>query len=252
MYESLPQREQPRDDTLLWRYMDLAKFIAIVETQSLFFPRVTTLQDRDPFEGHPPKSFVDWLKANPPSMVGQVDPNQRAKRTMADLANIRDARKYICASCWHANVGESAAMWSLYSRSGDGGDGIALRVTFADLRKGFAATEQTVHGGMVRYVDFDTYAERFNLLSCASLKRKSFEHEREFRLLLIDNSTPELGPGVPVSVDLAVLLGDVMGSPTMPEWLVDLVRRLLHRYAYKFSLSKSTLLDGPSYYELAD
>jgi hypothetical protein len=114
MYEPHPGREQPKDETLLWRYMDLAKFIAIIETQSLFFPRVTTLQDLDPFEGHPPRAFVNWLKANPPSMVGQVDPSRRGERASADLKQIRDLRKYVCASCWHANVGESAAMWSLY------------------------------------------------------------------------------------------------------------------------------------------
>src|ERR1019366_3762962 len=125
MYESHPEllARQPPDETVLWRYMDTAKFFAIVESKTLFFPRVTTFQQQDPFEGHPPRAFINRLKANPPSMVGQ-ETRSHEELIKGDLENLAGLRRLVCVSCWHANVGESAAMWSLYSSAGEG---IALR-----------------------------------------------------------------------------------------------------------------------------
>lgn len=39
-------------DIPIWRYMDLSKFIALIQSQSLYFPIITNLGD--PFEGSVP------------------------------------------------------------------------------------------------------------------------------------------------------------------------------------------------------
>jgi hypothetical protein len=52
-------------DIRIWRYMDLSKFLAILQKQSLFFPRATLLGD--PFEGSSTKLMVDhrdWIMKN--------------------------------------------------------------------------------------------------------------------------------------------------------------------------------------------
>ncbi len=43
----------PPDETKIWRYMDLAKFLWILETKSLFFARTDKLGD--PYEYATPK-----------------------------------------------------------------------------------------------------------------------------------------------------------------------------------------------------
>src|SRR5215208_6528995 len=45
--------------------------------------------------------------------------------------------KAACVNCWHINDFESAAMWNVYSRIGDG---IAVQSTYDRLRDGFVRT----------------------------------------------------------------------------------------------------------------
>jgi hypothetical protein len=42
----------PSDDAVIWRYMDFAKFVAMLQTESLFFNRADKF--RDPLEGRFP------------------------------------------------------------------------------------------------------------------------------------------------------------------------------------------------------
>lgn len=46
MYEGQATIDTPIDDTYLRRYMSMAKFTALVSTQSLFFPTLWQLEDR--------------------------------------------------------------------------------------------------------------------------------------------------------------------------------------------------------------
>ena len=46
---------QPEADALVWRYMDILKFIDLVQTKCLFFPRITEFNDA--FEGYSAKSI---------------------------------------------------------------------------------------------------------------------------------------------------------------------------------------------------
>src|ERR1035441_7707637 len=48
-FESHPELITPPDDTVLWRYMDFARFVHLIDSQTLRFPR--TDQFEDPLEG---------------------------------------------------------------------------------------------------------------------------------------------------------------------------------------------------------
>ena len=37
MYKDGPDYDCPSDDTVLWRYMDFAKFVSLLDKRSLFF-----------------------------------------------------------------------------------------------------------------------------------------------------------------------------------------------------------------------
>ncbi len=139
--------------------MDFPKFFAILENRALFFPRITSLQD--PFEGHPPRSVVEAFKKIPEGLSD----DERKKRLYIvknNLTLFRNSRHLICASCWHAKTTESAGMWSLYLKSGEG---IAVKTTFKRLKDSLVANGPEVNGGLVQYVDYETYsppAERVN------------------------------------------------------------------------------------------
>ncbi len=42
--------DTPRDETAIWRYMDLTKFVAMLASNTLWFAKMAEFHD-DPFEG---------------------------------------------------------------------------------------------------------------------------------------------------------------------------------------------------------
>ncbi|OAF09231.1 hypothetical protein AXW67_26915 [Bradyrhizobium neotropicale] len=52
-------------DIPIWRYMDLAKYLSILNSSGLFFPRATSFED--PFEGSAPRTIVstrEYIRTN--------------------------------------------------------------------------------------------------------------------------------------------------------------------------------------------
>lgn len=89
------------------------------------------------------------------------------------------------------------------------------------------------------------------------LKRKSFEHEKEVRIVQIDilsqqaresmleeMVTPnKIGRNLPV--ELEELVDSVFINPLSPDWFADIVEDVTQRYGYRFQVSKSYLLQNP-------
>jgi hypothetical protein len=50
------RREVYRQEDVVWRFMDFSKFVDLLDSSCLFFPRVTTLRKLDPYEG----SFIPF------------------------------------------------------------------------------------------------------------------------------------------------------------------------------------------------
>lgn len=110
-------------DIKLWRYMDLAKFLTILQQRAVFFSRASLLGD--PFEG----SFTKVNLAMREYIIKFRDEDQRLEgyKTLNDdqirdmFSNLssraRDEVDKFFISCWHMNGHESAAMWNLYSRA---------------------------------------------------------------------------------------------------------------------------------------
>lgn len=256
---SVPPPES--DDLVIWRYLSFPKFLALLENRSLFFPRVALLDDK--FEGsfpstQPPLSRLKELIpfTIPPDAIIEVDPG---------LGNIWGIiREWACISCWHASPHESEAMWRLYS---DANAAIAIRSTVGKLRTalgdrpqfqdGFGGADR-YHIGMVKYIDFER--DRIPVNSFASQffrKRKGYEHEAELRALLIDfpitadkHVDPTRSPdyvGRSVPIDVPLLLGDIVVGAQAPDWYLDLVNKLLVRYAVPLKAHRSKLADSPTY-----
>ena len=101
--QSIPQPLS--EDLDIWQYMDFTKFVALLETQSLFFARVTHLDD--PFESfhllkHP---WIESLEC----FLGRI--SRRDNRYGLAVAWLRRSlegnEKWAMVSCWHAVSHES-------------------------------------------------------------------------------------------------------------------------------------------------
>jgi hypothetical protein len=100
----------PPDATILWRYMDFAKFIHFLERQSLWFSRAD--QFEDPLEGTYTDAEIEHLRSfdanNAVPALRVSDRHLRGPKYMRTTAYV---------SCWRAGAGESLAMWDLMARA---------------------------------------------------------------------------------------------------------------------------------------
>jgi hypothetical protein len=121
-----------------WRYVDLAKFMHMLATGTLYFPCVTEL--KDPYEGWLPPSLMNammgltrpslhQLKNSLDSLRAQLpncDPApldailEDAQRMVNVQTTLRAVNIKFGVNCWHVNEHESEAMWQLYTAAGQG------------------------------------------------------------------------------------------------------------------------------------
>jgi hypothetical protein len=255
-----PLFQAPSPDTKIWRYTDLAKFMAMLEHRALYVSNLLALAESDPYEGH----FPDGQVAAFAELSSMPIPEVRKLLNLDDKTD-DDAVRWICetnltiargfdwrrgavyVNCWHMNSSESDAMWRLYTLQGQG---IAVQSTYDRLVRCFHMSLPRVEIGKVEYRDYSTHAISLNNVYAPALcKRDSFQHERELRVATLQmsprnremldrkvDSTDGWGPppaipdGYPIEVDIDILIERVVVSPKSPGWMVELIRNLLRRY----------------------
>ena len=249
MYEAHPLFVQPdNEDVKVWRYMDFTKFVSLLDSQRLYFTRTDKFDD--PFEGSWPTINVDARMSIPEGIPpDEHEPFLRQMKNMGEMN--RYWPKFNAINCWHMNEHESAAMWKLYLKSDEG---IAIQSTYRRLKEAIT-DDQQVFLGMVKYIDYEhEWIEAGNLLSPFVHKRKSFEHEREVRALVMKWPTGEsaldftqetITDGLKLKVDLEQLIEHVYVAPSAPTWLSNLVQSVAERYGYKFPVLQSKLNAQP-------
>lgn len=247
MHEDHPVFEAPTNpDISIWRYMDLAKFLSLLEDEALFFARSDMMSDK--FEGSTTRKSLEFSR-------GYLGPEfDELQRTLSVVR--QNLKEHTYLNCWHMSEYESAAMWSLYQVAGHG---IAVRSTYRQFRE-CLRTEDSVYIGVVKYVDFDSEViPEGNTLYPYIRKRRSFEFEREIRGVLshpgqvVQDGTVRWGgesagpPGKSVPVDLDRLVNTVYIAPDAPRWFARLVQSLLARYGRSWVLKRSDLAADPIY-----
>lgn len=244
------------EETNLWRYMDLARFVSMLQSRSLYFPSVSQLAKTDPYEGRFPYRQAAALTDPKAWKIKKEDEHsfteeQRIK-LLQGVANrfIPDregtALFHTFVSCWHANTGESDAMWRLYTLQGQG---IAIRTTFKSLRTAIEGDARTIYAGRVKYLDYGWHSiDVEDEVHVVFHKRGSFSHEQEVRLAyqIEEGKREALGPPcITVPLDLATVIEQVFVSPKTPEWVVDVVAGLVGQYG----LNENIVSQSPLYQE---
>ena len=170
---SHPCFPQPIDGNILvWRYVNLAKFISHLVSKSLALTRLDLFDD--PYEGSQTAKTVAGIDAFLKNMSG---PNS-GYHELGKLVRANRSCTYV--SCWHINEHESEAMWRLYAGAGGG---VALQTTYKKLVESIEEQYGT-YIGVVRYIDYSVASfPDANLFWPVMHKRASFSHEREVRLV---------------------------------------------------------------------
>ncbi len=233
------------DETHLWRYMSLQKLISLLATKALHFARIDRLGD--PFEGSVSRATIDARLSAPGGTLGA--------RSHSFYG--RNNRTCTAVSCWHMNDRESVAMWSQYAR---GGDGVCIRTSLADLAaclpKESRGRNRPIEIGPVNYVDFQNEKTPETIgTDIYFTKHRSFEHEREVRVVVQmlpwggwgtpnpQTMIPEGGFAIPV--DIERLVKQVYIAPTSSDWFAAAVQSVLDKYELSRRALRSSL-DNPA------
>lgn len=245
---------EPSEDTTIWRYMDLGKYLDMVTTGSLVMPNATFM--RDPYEGQV-GPFNQQL-AIPTELIQDPESAEQARRVLAQAR--LDLQSYTYLSCWHAAEHESAGMWSLYA---DEDKGVAVVTTWGRLKETLS-TDLNLFGGAVSYLDYETEPlPEDNGLSIYCYKRISFRHEQEVRLVAQNYLGPMVDHGlehpfepgnehpsfedarrtgvVRVPVELESLIGGVRVSPAAQAWFARMVMEVTTRCGGEWPVVQSDL-----------
>jgi hypothetical protein len=133
------------DEVGIWRYMDVARFLALIGERKLYFARRHELGDH--LEGV-------WSKTASDEFHSRKDPDF-SRRMVAEF------NRLALVSCWHENDWESVAMWKLYL---SGREGVAVKTKVGRLRRALTMNSENARPSIarVRYED-DTYSRRVRL-----------------------------------------------------------------------------------------
>jgi hypothetical protein len=247
--ENSPDIQRPQNrNALIWRYMDLTKYLYFIIRRSLFFVRADKLDD--PFEGSfpiPDKQKKDIFLGNLASGEHPIPPELLEKMRADDAKITQNMRKDNFLNCWHLADHESMAMWKVY---GEQNKAIAIQSTYERLHN---AVSQYVTLGLVEYIDYEKgtmFEGKQYGAAHLFFKRKAFEFERELRATMGRWKPGVLDPnkqydeqevGWDYLIDPSTIVERVVVSPRMPEWIYSLTVELTHRLGFTFPIERSGL-----------
>lgn len=235
MYKKHPAFEPPEEKAKIWRYMDFAKLVWMLNHLCLYFTNVDKFKIEDPFEG-----------SCQPSELLKSAPQETAKNFVEKM---KSCGPPLTVNCWHLNNCESAAMWKLYAGENKG---IAIQTTFSRMVKAFEKFPDIVNIGKIRYIDYqnETFKGEINIVEPILTKRKSFEHEKELRAVIWETSesTKRTNDGsVLADVNLKELFENIYISPFSPDWYRDNVQVIVKKFGLKIPVLQSELDRQPLY-----
>lgn len=172
---------EPDPDLIVWRYITFDKFLDLINTKTIYLPRLD--QFNDLHEGYIP-------------MPNPVSP------PFWDVASQRHAwawRFITFASCWHSFEEENSLMWSPYG----GGDGVVIRSTAQKLAD-IASSMPNSYIAEVIYGPWPNPIPSGGHMELPLRKRLEFKAESELRIvvenidLAIIDDFPQLGSNPPL------------------------------------------------------
>lgn len=212
--------------TIVWKYLDLSKFLDLLMSQKLFMSRSDKFEDQ--YEGTFSEPTFEEIR--------------KLSKDNPDFLNFyKIHREKVAISSWHINEYESFAMWQIFTQNSEG---IAIQSTIERLQN---ALEPEINFkqyiGEVNYIDYKKEYIPFDDMFFPFLfKRKSFQYEREVRIITdIENNDITLNEGLKINVDIVQLIEKIYIHPKSENWYKNLVIQLVSELGFNFNIEKSDL-----------
>lgn len=222
MYRDHQLFQQPSSETKIWRYLNKQKIFSLIEKESLFFARVSSL--KDPFEGRYPINYKKLVLGGMDRFA--IDRTPMDRQSSNFIPESAKDSVYIC--CFTMNDFESDVLWKAYLQDAEG---VAIQLTLGKLKNCFDTFDgDGIYIGKVNYLDYksESFNEGSNLFSPFLHKRVEYTHEHELRGITTNffqiREKTENGVFIPIS--LQILLEKIVLSPnaskTFEEKLISL------------------------------
>jgi hypothetical protein len=227
MYLDNSNIKLPQDpDTIVWKYLDLSKFLDLLLSKKLFMSRSDKFEDQ--YEGtfsEPTFEEIKKLSIDNPEFLNYY----------------KTHREKVAISSWHINEYESFAMWQIFTQNSEG---LAIQSTIGRLQNALHPEKDlNQYIGEVNYIDYKKeYIPFDNLFFPFLFKRKSFQYEREVRILSdVKDNTIEINDGLKINVDINELIEKIYIHPKSENWYKNLVIQLVKQLGFDFTIEKSDL-----------
>ena len=213
-------------NTIVWKYLDLSKFLDLLLSKKLFMSRSDKFEDQ--YEGtfsEPTYEEIRKIAENNPEFLDYY----------------KSHREKIVISSWHINEYESFAMWQIFTKNNEG---LAIQSTVKRLQEAMKPeTKTTQYIGEVNYIDYKKEYIPFDDTFFPFLfKRKSFQYEREVRIISdVTQNNIVIKEGLKIDVDIHQLIEKIYIHPKSENWYKNLVIQLMEQLGFNFSIEKSDL-----------
>ena len=255
----------------IWRYLDLAKFIGLIQTDSLFLSRADIFDD--PFEGTINKATHEAFEQKIQTQLQEKKVEACYVKFDGQLLVFADGshinigessfntlnwlKTYTYVNCWHLSEHESEAMWKLYSKNIT--ESLVIKTNIDKL------VGALPDGGIVEPVVYKNYDSDYVMtnyfLAPFKTKRLAFSHEKELRVIYQEPPLKEfndnykqfnkelvnnkLGKVVPLNGGVQQLIEEIRLSPFAPCWFESLIQDLLVKYGLEIPVTRSEISVAP-------
>ena len=227
MYINNPNINLPKNpDTIVWKYLDLSKFLDLLLSKKLFMSRSDKFEEQ--YEGTFSEPTFEEIK-------------KLSENNPAFLDFYKSHREKVVVSSWHINEYESFAMWQIFTQNSEG---LAIQSTIGQLQKALDAEKNfKQYIGEVNYIDYKKEYIPFDDMFFPFLfKRKSFQYEREVRIIAdLSEEEIKINDGLKIDVDITQLIKKIYIHPKSENWYKKLVIELVDKLGFDFEIEKSDL-----------
>lgn len=208
MFKEHPSINTPSSDQEIWRYMDLWKFLDIIDNSRLFLSQALHFEDK--LDGRFPISK-------------RIPSNHELKQIDSFSQHFLKYTHYI--SCWSSEKHETYPLWKIYS---DYRTAVAIKSTIGDLIASVSNDEKDQYIGKINYVDPNgKYYFDGNIFQFFYEKRNYFEFEKEIRLITILNKDRkeilDLPSGISIKIKPEMLIKEIKLAPLADESFKKLI-----------------------------
>lgn len=207
--------EDLTENTVIWRYLSLTKFLSLITKKELYFEGIYKLIDK--YEGSLPPGFQFYQSATP--IGGKSNRFKKAheqhKINIIQKEQLLESLPKIVVNCWTMHSAESYALWKIYT---DSTSGIAIKSTIGRLK---AAINKNSNVFNISKVYYGPHRKPV-LDSIVTRKEKFYTFEEEVRLYTLSETESLFVP-----IETNELITEIYLSPFMSSYSKDAVRKII-------------------------